>query len=255
MTLWPGRLILRGDRLLDIGCGDGAYTIRLAGGFNRVDAIDVQAGPLALFADRIEGSLAARCITIAEMSAAKLDYPDDTFDLVTSIEVLEHITELDQALKEIGRVLKPGGRFAFTTPNRWFPFETHGVIYRGRRYAPARAPFVTWIAPLHRRLADARTFTSTELRERLITAGLSTRSVDYIMPPFDRSFGPAHPGYYGLGRANPTSTLRDGTGCYRRETSLKSAGSWRDPARQKQGPCHGVLIPPAFRRRIAGLSL
>jgi ubiquinone/menaquinone biosynthesis C-methylase UbiE len=75
----------RGDRLLDMGCGDGAYTIRLAGGFNRVDAIDVQAGPLALFADRIEGGLAARCITIAEMSAAKLDYPDDTFDLVTSI--------------------------------------------------------------------------------------------------------------------------------------------------------------------------
>jgi SAM-dependent methyltransferase len=181
------RTDFRGDRLLDIGCGDGAYTTRLAGGFDRVDAIDVQAGPLALFAERIKASPAADYITIREMSAAKLDYPDDTFDLVTSIEVLEHIAELDEALGEIRRVLKPGGRFALTTPNRWFPFETHGFIYRGRRYPPARAPFLTWIGPLHNRLADARTFTAAELRRRLTVAGLATRSVDYIMPPFDRS--------------------------------------------------------------------
>lgn len=121
------------------------------------------------------------------MSAAKLDYPDSTFDLVTSIEVLEHIAELEQALGEIFRVLTPGGRFAFTTPNKWFPFETHGFIYRGRRYSPARAPFLTWIGPLHRRLADARVFTAADLRQRLGAAGLAVRSVDYIMPPFDRS--------------------------------------------------------------------
>lgn len=180
------RTDLRGDRLLDIGCGDGAYTIRLADGFNRVDAIDIQADRLALFVHRSAGSAADRII-IGEMSATDLDYPDSTFDLVTSIEVLEHIDELDQALLEIRRVLKPGGRFAFTTPNRWFPFETHGFIYRGRRYPPARAPFLTWIGPLHRRLADARTFTSAELRRRLAVAGFRTRSIDYIMPPFDRS--------------------------------------------------------------------
>jgi SAM-dependent methyltransferase len=181
------RVDLRGDRLLDIGCGDGAYTVRLAGGFSSVDAIDVQDGPLALFRARIAGTPAAGHITMGEMSAAKLDFPDDTFDVVTAIEVLEHVEELDQALEEIRRVLKPGGRFAFSTPNRWFPFETHGFIYRGRRYPPARAPFLTWIVPLHRRLADARTFTATELRRRLTAAGLRVGSVDYIMPPFDRS--------------------------------------------------------------------
>ncbi len=181
------RVDLRGGRLLDIGCGDGAYTVRLAGGFSSVDAIDVQDGPLALFRARIEGTPAAGHFTLSEMSAAKLDYPDDTFDVVTAIEVLEHVAELDQALEEIRRVLRPGGRFAFSTPNRWFPFETHGFIYRGRRYPPARAPFLTWIVPLHRRLADARTFTAAELRRRLTAAGLRVSSVDYIMPPFDRS--------------------------------------------------------------------
>ena len=181
------RTALHGDRLLDIGCGDGVYTIRLADGFSRVDAIDIQADRLALFAERLKDNPAAHRIAIGEMSATKLDYPDGTFDMVTSIEVLEHIEELDRALAEIRRVLKPGGRFAFTTPNRWFPFETHGFIYRTRRYPPTRAPFLTWVGPLHRRLADARTFTATELRRRLAGAGFRTRSVDYIMPPFDRS--------------------------------------------------------------------
>lgn len=180
------RTELHGDRLLDIGCGDGVYTVRLADGFNRVDAIDIQVDRLALFADRLEGNSADSRINVSEMSATKLDYPDSTFDLVTCIEVLEHIEELDHALEEIQRVLKPGGRFAFTTPNRWFPFETHGFIYRNRRYSPIRAPFLTWIGPLHRRLADARTFTAAELRRRLAGAGLQTCFVDYIMPPFDR---------------------------------------------------------------------
>lgn len=181
------RTDLTGDRLLDIGCGDGSYTRRLADGFTKVDAIDIQTDLLAQFAERVEGTPAAHRITIREMSAAKLCYPDDAFDLVTSIEVLEHIVELDEALSEICRVLKPGGRFAFTTPNRWFPFETHGVLVGGRRYPPSRAPFLTWVGPLHRRLADARTFTAGEVRRRLAGAGLQTRSVDYIMPPFDRS--------------------------------------------------------------------
>ncbi len=101
--------------------------------------------------------------------------------------MLEHVTELDQALAEICRVLKPGGRFAFSTPNRWFPFETHGFHFRGKRYPPSRGPFLTWIGPLHRRMARARAFTAGELSERLTRAGLVPQSIDYIMPPFDLS--------------------------------------------------------------------
>ncbi len=182
-----GRTEMSGDRLLDIGCGDGAYCVRLAPSFTSVDAIDIQTDRLALFIERVAGTPLADQITIREMSADKLDYPDDTFDLVTAIEVLEHVTELDRALAEICRVLKPGGRFAFTTPNRWFPLETHGFHFRGRRYPPARGPFLTWIRPLHTRLARARTFTAKELRQRLTRAGLRTLTVDYIMPPFDQS--------------------------------------------------------------------
>lgn len=178
---------LRGDRLLDIGCGDGAYTVRLAESFGQVEAIDIQQDRLALFAERIAGTGLADRVTVREMSATALDYPDATFDLITAIEVVEHVTELPGALAEIHRVLRPGGRFCVTTPNRWFPFETHGVLVRGRRYPSSRAPFVTWVRPVHRRFSDARTFTAAELRGHLAQAGLRLRSLDYMMPPFDRS--------------------------------------------------------------------
>lgn len=181
------RVPLKGERLLDIGCGDGVYTVRLADAFAQVDAIDIQQERLALFEERLLKQPTTTPVRIRTMSAAALDYPDDTFDLVTAIEVLEHVTELDQALREIRRVLKPSGRLAITTPNRWFPFETHGVLVGGRRYPPARAPGVTWIRPVHRRFSDARTFTAAEIRRALRDAGLRPLSVDYIMPPFDRS--------------------------------------------------------------------
>ena len=74
------RTELRGDRLLDIGCGDGAYTVRLAGGFGQVDAIDIQPDRLALLADRSRGtgssgSPTARASPSAEMSADKARLP------------------------------------------------------------------------------------------------------------------------------------------------------------------------------------
>src|SRR5262249_20390918 len=45
-----------------------------------------------------------------------LSYPDKSFDLVITSETLEHVPDIDRALREIGRVLKPGGAHAFTVP-------------------------------------------------------------------------------------------------------------------------------------------
>ena len=177
---------LTGVRLLDVGCADGTYTRRLAGGFERVDAIDIERERLDDFRAVLVATPNDR-ITVAEMSADNLEFDDGSFDMVTAIEVLEHVGDLDRTLDEIHRVLRPGGRLLVTSPNRWFPFETHGVLIGGRRRRPWMAPFLPWIPPLHRRWSDARAFTVGGLSRQAGRHGFRLVASDYIMPPFDRN--------------------------------------------------------------------
>lgn len=61
-----------------------------------------------------------------------LPFPAERFDLVLSHEVLEHVQDDHASAAEIVRVLKPGGRAVIFVPNRGYPFETHGIYWRGR---------------------------------------------------------------------------------------------------------------------------
>jgi SAM-dependent methyltransferase len=101
---------LRGARrVLDIGCGEGQIS-RLAAalpGVERVVGVDPTAAQLALAAARGGG------VALARAGAAALPFPDRSFDAVIACLVFEHITAVDDALGEVGRVLAPGGRFVF----------------------------------------------------------------------------------------------------------------------------------------------
>lgn len=178
---------LTGTHLLDLGCADGTYTVHLAKGFDRVDAVDIEPERLRDFEARLVAHPLSDRITVAQMSAEDLQFPDVTFDVVTAIEVLEHVGDLDRTLVEIHRVLKPGGRLLVTSPNRYFPFETHGFLVGGRRLRPIQGPFLPWVVPLHRRWADARAFTVRGITEQAASHDLVREDFSYIMPPFDRS--------------------------------------------------------------------
>jgi SAM-dependent methyltransferase len=177
-----GRLtVLSGDRLLDIGCADGTYTKRMRPGFGEVHAIDIEPERLAVFTERgLDG------VVLHDMSADDLSFPDGEFDVVTAIEVVEHVADLPATYAEVARVLKPRGRFCVTTPNRWFPFETHGPLIGGRRRTPLAAPGLPWLSPLHRRWSDARAFTRAELNALGAAAGLRVVGHEYMWPPFDQ---------------------------------------------------------------------
>lgn len=99
-------LELRGARALDVGCGFGRWTRWLAE--RGADAIGIDPTETMLDAARraSPGSVRYR-----RMSATALDFPDDHFDVVTCITVVQHLepAEQEQAVAELARVLRPGG--------------------------------------------------------------------------------------------------------------------------------------------------
>jgi len=117
----PGRLRYfdklvdwRGKAVLDLGC---------AGGF-MAEALDDR-GALVTGIDPAKESIAAarahaqgRTITYDVGVGEALPYSDGTFDTVVCVDVLEHVQDVDGVLKEVHRVLKPGGMFLFDTINR-----------------------------------------------------------------------------------------------------------------------------------------
>ena len=72
------------------------------------------------------------------------------FSLILSHEVLEHVQDDRRSVEEMVRTLKPGGRIVLFVPNRGYPFETHGIYWRGR-YHFGNIPLVNY---LPRRLRD-----------------------------------------------------------------------------------------------------
>ncbi len=99
-----------GERVLDIGCGPGFYVSELVdrvGKAGAVVGVDISADMLNLAKKRCEGHAN---VAFHEASATALPVDDSSFDAALSVQVLEFITEVDAALAEMRRILRPGGR-------------------------------------------------------------------------------------------------------------------------------------------------
>jgi SAM-dependent methyltransferase len=155
-------------RILEDGCGVGAYLRRLGAGASQAVGLEIE---LERAAEAQQGGRQVVC-----GAGEGLPFADDTFDLALSHEVLEHVQDDRQAVEEIVRVLKPGGRLALFCPNRGYPFETHGVYWRGR-YHFGNIPLVNYLPRVWRdRLAPhVRVYSGRDLE--CLLAGLPVRVV------------------------------------------------------------------------------
>ncbi|MES2708322.1 MAG: class I SAM-dependent methyltransferase [Verrucomicrobiota bacterium] len=177
---------LSGRKLLDVGCGNGTFTIALSHGFEEVYGIDVRDDNLEIFRRKVDGNSHFKALN---MSASEMTFPDSFFDSIITIETLEHVPELQKAASEIARVLAAGGELLITVPNRWFPFENHGARI-GSRLWRGRVPLLPYFPWLHRRFAVARVFTVGDLDALFLPEGLIRADHGYLWPTFEHDGNP-----------------------------------------------------------------
>ena len=115
LTNWGLNLIdIQDDwTMLDIGCGGGATLKRLLKRSRgaQVYGIDISQESVAK-ARKVNAKLLDQQVFVSQGSAENLPYEDGKFDLVTAVETVYFWPNLPECMKEVGRVLKPGGKFA-----------------------------------------------------------------------------------------------------------------------------------------------
>ncbi len=162
-----------GDRIkgyiLENGCGIGMYVEHLSPFGGTVIGLEYD----------FERAAEARTNSphILNGACEFLPLSSSTFDLILSHEVLEHVQDDHLALCEMIRILKPGGRVVIFVPNRGYPFETHGIYWKGK-YHFGNKLFVNYLPPvLRNKLAPhVRIYSRRDLQK--LFEGLPVRFIE-----------------------------------------------------------------------------
>ncbi len=107
------RYPIDGCRLLDAGCGTGRFSALAASMGAEVIALEIGRSLLSRVVMKCPAIPACGDVT-------RLPFHDDSFDVVLSSECIEHTPTPDRAVRELVRVLRPGGRLVITCPNRFW---------------------------------------------------------------------------------------------------------------------------------------
>jgi SAM-dependent methyltransferase len=159
-----------GDKILDLGCGFGRHAFEAARRGANVVALDAGReeveGVAATFAAMVEaGELTTANLHTASVQgdALALPFPDGAFDRVICSEVLEHIPNDVGAMRELARVLRPGGTMAITVP-RFGPELINWALSDAYHNVPG---------------GHIRIFRKSQLKKRLTSVGMQVTGHHY----------------------------------------------------------------------------
>ena len=122
--------------VLENGCGMGMYVEKLS-------ALGANVTGLEYDFERARDAH-VNSEKIVNAAGEFLPLPSGAFDLILSHEVIEHVQDDRLAIREMIRVLNPGGRLILFCPNRGYPVETHGIFWKGKYYF-GNKPFVNYL--------------------------------------------------------------------------------------------------------------
>jgi SAM-dependent methyltransferase len=162
--------------LLDIGCRYCDYLEALRPLFDSSVGVDFQ-----------RGFIEARKSTVNVVNAAGESLPirKESCGMVLLLETIEHVSDPGRVLEEIQKILAPSGYLFLTAPNRFYPFEIHGI--GKRNFSPFFGiPLLSW-APdsLRKYLQNARIYTQKDLVHLCEQNGLMVTEIAYMPPQFD----------------------------------------------------------------------
>ena len=168
----------KGSTILDVGCGLGMYTQAFGRYSAQVFGTELEHKRAVQARDRATG--------VVQAVGEQLPFRSHTFDVVFNNEVIEHVTDDRQTVREMVRVTRPGGYVVTFCPNRLWPFETHGVYWRGT-YSFGNKPLVNYLPDILRnRLAPhARVYTRRSLLALFDDLPVQAAHIQTVYPGFD----------------------------------------------------------------------
>jgi len=173
LTRALGEDALTRQPILEVGCGGGLICEEMARRGATMVGIDPSSGALTTARAHAQETSLAQQITYQQGYAEALPFADDSFSAIVCLDVLEHVRDLPATIKEIARVLAPGGVFVFDTINRTL-LARIVLIWYGERFpsgglTPGIHDYQGFIKPV-------------ELRGLLALNGLTVQELTGFMP-------------------------------------------------------------------------
>ncbi len=168
-----GKNALRQQEVLEVGCGGGLIAYELAQREALIVGIDPSQNALEVAREKVRQSGLGQNAYFERSYAESLPYADGSFSVIVCLDTLEHVRDLSATIREIARVLAPGGIFIFDTINRTFASRL-ALIWVGERIpanglTPGIHSYQKFIKP-------------KELRNELVKNGLIVGEMTGFMP-------------------------------------------------------------------------